>query len=242
MSSIENLNQIVMQVKTVNKLNMYQAVQLVCDEHPDAWNTLPAFGQIYQLFASKVSTLKQQAYLHTQTTTGVREAKDAERAAVVKKAEVVANALRSLGGMISDTKLRAQLRFSHSNLMQCNAQRLMQYLDCIIEAATAHMAELPDYGVTQAKLDKLTLLRYQLEQTLLATRNAIVNRKSLSAELGLLTRELDQLLRVNLDPLILVLEPDYPEFFRLYQAARVVVDHKGKSGKPKPPQEPTPRE
>ena len=231
-----------MEMRLVNKLNMYQAVQLVCDEHPDAWNTIPAFGQIYQLFVGKVSTLKQQAYLHTQTITGVREAKDAERAAVVKKAEVVANALRSLGGVLSDTKLRAQLRFSHSKLMQCNAPRLMQYLDSIIEAATAHMAELPDYGVTQAKLDELTLLRYQLEQTLLATRNAIVTRRSLSTELGLLTRELDQLLRINLDPLMLVIESDYPEFFRLYQAARVVVDHRGKSTKPKPPQGPTPRE
>lgn len=231
-----------MQVKTVNKLNMYQAVQLVCDEHSNAWNTIPAFGQIYQLFVGKLSSLKQQSYQHTQTTIGVREAKDVERALVVKKALLIAGALRSLGGLISDTKLSAQLRFSQSKLMQCNAPRLLQYLDSIIEAAGEHVMELPDYGITQAKLDELLQLRNQLEQTLLATRNAIVVKRSLSTELELLTREIDRLLRVSLDQLMLVIGDDQPEFYRQYQAARVVIDHKGKSNKPKPPQAPPIRE
>jgi len=227
-----------MQVKLVNKLNMYQAVQLVCDEHPDAWETIPAFGQIYQLFVEKLSFLKQQSYLHTHTTIGVREAKDIERTLVVKKALVIASALRSLGSLVSDTKLNAQLRFSHSKLMQCNATRLLQYLDSITNAATEHIAELPDYGITESKLEELLLLRNQLEQTLLTTRNAIVVRRSLSTELEILTHDIDRLLKVSLDQLMQVIGSDHAEFLRQYQAARLVVDHKGKSGKPKPPLSP----
>jgi len=225
---IELLNQKDMKTRLVNKLNMYQAVELVCDAHADTWITISAFVQIYQLFVGKLSTLKQQAYLHTNVTIGVREAKDVERATVVKKAIIIAGALRSLSNVESNAKLSAQLRFSYSKLMQCNAIRLMQYLDTIIEVATIHIAELPDFGIPQAKLDELILLRNQLEQTLLTTRNAIVVRKSLSTELELLSHETNQLLRANLDQLMLVVGNDHPAFYRQYQAARVTVDHRGK--------------
>jgi len=217
---------------------MYQGVELVCIEHQDAWNGILAFVQTFQLFVGKLSVFKQKAYLHTNATIGVREVKDVERANVVKKAQVIASALRSLSSLQSDVKLNAQLRFSYTRLMQCNATRLQQYLDTIMDVATAHIEDLPDYGITQAKLDELQLLRNQLEQTLLTTRNAIVVRKSLTAELELLSREIDQLLKVNLDQLMLVIGADDPEFYRQYQAARLIVDHKGKTSKPKPPLSP----
>jgi len=224
-----------MRIKLVNKNNMYQGVEVVCIEHQDVWNGMLAFVQLFQLYVGKISSFKQQAYLHTHAIIGVREVKDEQRTLVIKKAEVIAGALRSLGMLEGDTKLKALLRFSHSQLMKSNATRLQQYLDNIVGLANAHIGELPDYGVTQAKLDELQLLREQLEQTLLTTRNAIVVRRSLTSELEILSHEIDELLKGGLDQLMLGLESDHPEFYRQYKAARDIVDHKGKTNKPKPP-------
>jgi len=227
-----------MRVQLVNKLNMYQAVELVCDEHQDAWNMIPAFVQTVQLLTEKLDTFKHQAYLHTHATIGVRETKDEERMLVIKKAEIIAGALRSLSTLEGDTKLSTLLRFSHSHLVQSNATRLQQYLDNITDIATAHITELSDYGVSQAKLEELQLLCNQLEQTLLKTRNAIVVRRSLSTEMELLAHDIDKLLKLSLDQLMLGVESDHPEFYRQYKAAREIVDYKGKSNKPKPPHTP----
>lgn len=224
-----------MKTKIVNKLNMYHAVVAVCEAHTSDWETIPAFGENYGLFVAKVTQLEQQAYQHTQSLVGVRASKDQERETAIKKAEVIANALRSLGTVSGDTKLNAILRFPHTTLMQSNATRLIQYLDSIIEAAGNHASELPAYGVSPEKLEEMIQLRDQLALTLGAPRNAIVVRKTLTNELDQLIRELDGFLKNNLDALVQVLKADYPAFSELYKAARIVVDHKGKSIKPKNP-------
>ena len=228
-----------MRTRIINKLNMYHTVSSVCETHASVWNTIPAFGQNYQLFLAKVAALEQEAYQHTQSLVGVTESKEVERKTAIEKAQIVASALRSLGSVSADTKLMAQLRFPQTRLLQAGATRLIQYLDSIIEAAGNHLTELPDYGISQYKIDELIQVRDQLTVTLGTPRNAIITRKILTDKLDQLTGELDHLLKDTLDELVLVLKPDYPEFANLYKAARVIVDQKGKSNKPKPPLPPT---
>lgn len=232
-----------MKSKIVNKLNMYHAVSLVCQTHTSAWDTTPAFVQGYDAFVAKVTALEQQAYQHTQSLVGVRENKDVFRETTIEKAEVIANALRSLAAFSGNSMLKSAMRFQHTQLEKSNATRLIQYLDSIIEAAGSHIIELPDYGVSQTKLDELIVLRDQLTHQLSATRNALVVRKSLTTNLEQLAKEIDQLLKNALDKLVLVLKADSPQFFLQYTAARVIVDHRGKTHKPKNPLPPaTPRE
>lgn len=222
---------------------MYHAVSVVCQAHTTVWETTPAFVQVYGVFVSKVTELEQQAYQHTQSLVGVRENKDLHREATIQKAEVIANALRSLAALSDDSVLKATMRFQHTQLEKAGATRLIQYLDSIIEAAGNHITQLPDYGVSQPKLDELIELRDQLVYRLGSTRDALVIRKSLTANLDLLVKEIDGLLKNTIDKLVLVLKADFPQFFLQYTAARVVVDHKGKTNKPKNPLPPAmPRE
>jgi len=218
---------------------MFDTVETSCDAHESDWETVSAFGEIYGLYKSKVAEARLLAYQHTQSLIGVRAYKDEERERAIEKVEVIANALRSLGAVSGEVKLNEHLRFSHTALIQSNATRLIQYVDSILEEAAAHTSELPAYGVSQEKLDEMMEIRDQLVVTLGTPRNAIVLRKTLTEAMDELVHEIDELLKNNLDPLVEVMKADFPKFSKLYKAARVVVDHKGKSNKPKKPLPPT---
>jgi len=58
-----------------------------------------------------------------------------------------------------------------------------------------------------------------------------VKRMQHTEEIRMLSKELTGMLRDDFDELILVVKDAHPEFYKLYKAARNVVDLKGKKNK-----------
>jgi hypothetical protein len=116
-----------------------------------------------------------------------------------------------------------QMKFRKKTLLRGDRNEVVRLMDLVIEKATEFQSELDPYGIDAADIAELQGLRDELEVHFGAPRNAIVERKTATANLDTLSREINDLLRFQLDKLMLVLKEEAPEFYSTYTNARHTV-------------------
>ena len=209
---------------------MYKAVQTVIASNNAAWSGFVAFENVFTKFNEKVNLLQEHAYNQSLALVGVSASKEAKRELVAKKAHAMSSSLSAYAVLVNNVELFNQMKISRWDILRGGRSRVLQLLDLIISKAEAHVNELSDFGVEQQTISELQTLRDELEVMLAAPRNAIIERKTLTHQIKVLTREIDMILKHQLDKLMIVLQEDHPDFFTVYRNARVIVDLKAKHG------------
>lgn len=220
-----------MNTRNGNKLKMYKAVESVCTVNEAVWNGVPAFAAAYGNFTAKVATLEQLELNQDVRSVGVKDVKDQEREAAADLAHTIASALRVLGKNAGNTSLLALLHFPDSDLYYRGSATTIKLMSRVKDAAVQHTASLADYGIAQAQIDELVMRVDQLSATFGSTRDAIVDRGKTTELITETIREIDALLKKELDLLVEVLKADHHDFALSYQKAREVVDLHGKKHK-----------
>ncbi len=208
---------------------MYKAVKSVVEANSSAWAGLPAFDTVFNTFSSKVDLLQTHAYNQGLALVGVSAVKDAKREEVSEKAFSMASSIAAFAVITNKAGLIEQMRINKWSIRMGAHQHALQVVDLIIEKATEHVNDLGDFGVDQNSITELQTLRDELEVLFTAPRNAIVERKTITAQIKVLDREISLMLKLQLDKLMVVLQEDNPEFFDKYKNARIIVDLKNPS-------------
>lgn len=214
---------------------MFRAVDTVLSNHEADWDMLPAFFATVEEMRTHLSAIDALSHQQDVSTVGVKAAKDQHRALAIEKAEFIGNALRAYASSTSSTSLSEQLRFSESDLRSQSIHSVIQLFVRIREQALLYSDALTDYGVGDQELEDFVQICADLPAILGSTRDAIVQHSQQTAAIHELIRETDELLRHSLDLQVKMLRSSHPDFFKLYTHARIVVDYKGKSTKPKTP-------
>ena len=222
----------------INKRKMYIAVNAVFASHGTAWSSIPACEIAHTLFEAKLGVLTQLLYEQNAATLGVKDEKDKERKATVKRAKKLILALRIYAADSDDMLLRGKVKFPLSDLVYRGTVRTMQLLSQINEMAITHGADIIPHGVTQQEIDEFTQMYLNMEAVFASTRNAIVNRGLSTDQIETQIREIDALLKDQLDKYAELLRDDYPEFAISYKIARGIVDLPGKKNKKNGPEDP----
>ena len=124
--------------------------------------------------------------------------------------------------------------------MQCNPVGVEILCDCygreaavlsrvrdIHAAATAELAKLGDYGITQAKLTALKKKIDAFEASLAKPRQQIATGSAATQSLQSQFADADTILNKRLDKLVYQFKDSAPDFFNEYQTARSIVDIRG---------------
>ena len=209
---------------------MYKAVKTVIASHNVAPPSVVAFDNVFTDFSEKVNLLEQHAYNQSLALVGVSAVKEAKRELVAEKAYAVSSSLMAFAVLENNVALINQMKIGKWDLRRGGRTKVLQLLDLILLKATEHVNALADFGVDQQTVDELQTLRDELEVMLGAPRNAIIERKVLTQQIKLLTREIDMILKHQLDRLMIVLKEEHPDFFAAYKNARVIIDLKAKHG------------
>lgn len=221
-----------MRTRNSNKLKMYKAVESLCTANATVWNGVPAFATAFGNFTAKVAVLDQLVLNQDVGIVGVKDVKDQERTETADLTHKVASALRVLGKNTANKSLLALLRFPDSELYYSGSATTLKLMNRVKDAAVQHVAALADYGIPQTQVDDLVLRVNQLSVTFGSTRNAIVDRGKTTELINETVREIDALLKKELDLLVEVLKSDHHAFALSYQLAREIVDLHGKKHKP----------
>ena len=224
-----------------NKLKMYKLVVKTCTENPAAIGGVGSLQAVLDALTQKVEDLELLAAEQAAVTLGIKEEKNKHRLATLAKLEGIAGALKALATATGDHVLKTKIAFTPSRLRTGSSLNTLLIIDRVIAAATTHSAQLQTSGIVPADIAELQLLRDGLDAQFLAVRNVIAERKTKTNDVRALIREIDQLLKGQLDNLLLVVRTTNPTFFDRYQAARMIVEYKGKTKGPgNSPDEPLP--
>ncbi|MDX1652983.1 MAG: hypothetical protein R3277_10855 [Brumimicrobium sp.] len=207
-----------------NKLQMYQSVLKVIQSNQASWNGLVAFENAVTRFSQKVTELENLTYQKSKIIMGMRSKRDKKRDEIVEKALHLGNALYALASAIGDEKLKADVHYSPSRLRYAPITTFMQIVNGLINTANDLIADLADYGVDQNMVDDLTLAHMEFIEISNLPRQAIVSRKVLVQQIGNTVSEIDEVLKSQLDRLIVLLNSSAPGFVMTYEGARVIID------------------
>lgn len=221
-----NIN--VMKKHMKNKLAMYKSVKVVIASHADAWSELPAFVSAVERFNDRLGKLEQSAYLQDLSIVGVSAVKNAVKTMAVEKTHAMASAMLAYGVVSDNVELISRMKITRSTLLKSSRDRVLVFIDRVLESAAKYLESLSIYGVEQSDVNELRSLRDELNIQLSAPRNAIIDRKGETAKINFLEKELDVIVNLQLDKLVVVLKEGHPDFFVDYKNARMIIDYRNR--------------
>ena len=151
----------------------------------------------------------------------------------------IADQLSALASKTNNPHLSAHVEFTLSSLDKLPDDALEDTGRSVSALATANLAALVAYNITQADVTELDQFTTRFHGLKTAPRTAIAGRKGETDTLPDLISSTTSILRNRLDKLMTKFKKTNPEFFAGYRSARVIVDRGGSGGgSPTPPTPP----
>jgi len=209
-----------------NKLRSYQTVQAVLEEHEETWKTLPAFEAGVDELEGIIPQINSQAQTQASRI-GAAQEKAYAPEGLGNAAYEVAAAVRAYATANEDHELAGRVDFSRSDVTDGREFEVATRCRDILEAATAHIDSLADYGVNQAKLNALKKKIETFDGLQARPRQVIATSSAATKTLPKLFGKVDVVLGKRLDGLIVQFKDSAPDFYNAYRSARSIVDNPG---------------
>lgn len=210
--------------KQENKRSMYIAVQRVCNKNNSIWSSLPALAATFGKFENTISGIDTQSQIQAGKTTGIAENKQKEEDEMIQASIEIAATVYAYASITGDNELKEKVSYSPSDLRNSRDTILKDICQVIHDAANNVITNLADYGKTsddliqqQKEIDDYTAI-------LSKPRTAIGTRATATSSLVDLFQQGDDLLKNQLDKLMVTYQSKEPKFYNQYQNARIIVD------------------
>lgn len=205
---------------------MYHSVQKVLQHNSASWNGLAAFENAVTRFGQHITLLEQLTYQKTKSMLGVKSKRDQKRRELAKLSLSVANAVYAYAVNIKDEKLKAEVKYNSSQLKYGKITTFLQLVNGLIAKANEHADAIAEYGVNQSMIDDLTLVYMEFVEIADLPRQATVSRKMITHQISIKLKDIDDVLKNQLDKLIVLFKDSAPEFVMTFEGARVIIDHR----------------
>ena len=215
------------------KLSMYQEVAKVCHANQQVYAEIPAMMTAVSKIDESIASILQVAGQQSGTVSqGVTAEKN-------KALDAMTNESLKIGNMIyvyaldnNNLDLLTRMTINKSMFYNSHVSESIIRAHNIANEAESHLAELAEYGVTLAGLDKLNESIAALETIVNNPRITIDEHKVYTANIKQLFAKTDSILHDRLDKLVTLFKDSAPDFYALYKNARNVIDTAKRSRKP----------
>lgn len=204
---------------------MYSTVTAYLQANSANWTGIPAFVASSATLTNKISELSEMLYHPDSNTSGIVNLKRRKQQEASELCVEIAAALYSYAVRTENDALKAEVRITRSRLLNTNKLNFLILLDGVIDHTTEVLNELSDYGVDQVRLDALIASRNVVADLLYLPRQKQVQSRLFNAMLVERFREIDRILREEIDMLVATFRSSDPEFYLGYTNARLVVDY-----------------
>ena len=223
-----------------NKLRSYGATQAVLDTHETKWTTLPAFAAGVGKFNSIVTEINDLAQTQASRT-GASNEKSYALNSLGDAAFEAGAAVHALAVSEQNFALEGRVDFSRSSVTLGRESSVVSRCRDIHAAATEHVADLADYGITPAKLTAFKKKIDAFEVSMSKPRQQVAESAAATITLAERFKDADEVLNKCLNKLVYQFKDSAPDFFNEYQSARTVVDIRGGRKTNKTTPTPTPQ-
>ncbi|MCC3157985.1 hypothetical protein LJ737_12105 [Hymenobacter sp. 15J16-1T3B] len=183
-----------------------------------------ALAELQQL-ADDLTPLRQETL---RPAKGASAAKTDRRELLATSAGEIAGDLYAYATDQQDRALQAAANHSYGTLARLRATALTDVAQHLLDLATQHSKPLEDYDVTQARLQELREALAAFDGSKNDPRQQISEAKAARLAIKAKFSQLATLLEDRLDRSLRKYARSHPDFYQRIQAARLVIDRKGK--------------
>jgi len=207
---------------------MAKAVQKVLNDNNTAISAIPAFQNAKTDLDAAVDKIDEIVLSQIANTKGKAKDKKAAATAAIDSAVALIGPAKSYATEAENNSLFQSFNYSLSSLKKLRDTELLSTLTLIGRNLSANVANLADYGITEAEVSGFGKLIEDYKELLSAPRNAITNKSAATASVKEKFAALKPVL-LRLDGLAAAQKKANPVFYNAFKAARAVVDNKGRT-------------
>lgn len=228
-----------------NKLEMFNSVAAVLNKNNTAVATLPALAEAKTEFTDLIADIIKTDKEYGTATVGKAAVKNSVENQLIDAALSLKGALASFARKTSNTELALLAKFTKTDLLRLGDTDLKNKISTILEIAEANKTSLANYNVDDAEINNLKEKAENFNNATANNKTGFTGKVGARVSLTELFDTGDEVLKVDLDNLMLRMKKNYPDFYIEYQAARVTKDLGGKRNNdedetPPPTDTPTP--
>ena len=183
-----------------------------------------------------LAEIKKYLQLTRVNEKGITQQKAAQQALVIAHTYEISSVLYAMAIKKNDEILAAKVDFTESDLLKKRDNNLVTTCLNIVEFATEHLPELIAYEVTA---DELIVLKEEINsfaENLTTGRVSVTERKAANEKLKIVFLQVDDLLKKQLDRIVVRYRKTEPDFYTTYQSLRRTVNYGVRHEKPKEPE------
>lgn len=213
--------------KLMNRLSMFDQVNVVLTEHRVLWETIPEFVVSYDKF-NQMRTDLHDLGKKDGPKKWITEQKNEMLENSMEKGHFLQRLLCTYAVKAGNDELLKRNKQTHTEFfagkMEVKLNRLRKVLDEIRNV----LFELAPLGVSTQDADEFESAIMVLESMQSAPRNATVKRSVVVGRIKLTNEKTVAILELELDVLVMLFSKSQPMFVKEYNQARIVVDFHGK--------------
>ncbi len=215
--------------KQNNWLNMATTSLLVLDTEPLVVNSIVELGESVSGLRSCVKSIRATATEQVQNIKGVAQEKLLNKTNLAHSAALVAAGLKTFAHKNKMYDLETRVKCKEKSLLKLNDNMLIEKADFILQKVKEHQTALMPYGIVVADTtnlsDYLTIYLEKYNNPTLAIEKRKFYTKKLSVQFSILS----DILRNEIDELMIIIANTHPDLYKLYKNARVIIDRHGKT-------------
>ncbi len=228
-----------------NKLVMFEAVEAVLSKNQTAVETLPALAEAKEEFASLIAQITNTEKKFGTVAVGKVAARDAVENELIENLLALKGALASFARKSKNAELALLVKFTKSELQRIGDTDLATKAVTVLELVQANKTALAAYNVDDTEIAEFTGAVQAFKAATATKQTSFSGKSGARVSLSELFAAADEVLKIDLDNLMLRMKKGYPDFVNEYQAARVTKDLGGshkedEEDTPPPPDTPTP--
>ena len=212
----------------INKLRMFESVQLVLSNHSQIFSQLIDLVACQQRLNDGIQQIAQYRQVQETDNSGLTETKIDLRANLITKVLQLSAALKAYAISINNKELKTKADYSKSNLTQAADQVLYDIGILLVNLATSLLPELNKYFITPEKLSEVSSLLVDFHAAIPQKRVANSVSKVSTLNIGELFNSVTKMLKEEMDVLMLLFAENEPDFYNAYKNARLILDYNGR--------------
>lgn len=213
-----------MDAKKEAKLNMYRVIKQVCDDNTTTVSSNAAFLAAFNSYKAKLSVLITTVTSELQVITGIATDKTTLKKNLAQSAADICNLVSAYASAVNNNTILAAVSFSYSTLYKIKDDKIHETCQNIYNTAYANAAALVSYGVTTAMLSAFQQAITDYATIVPKPKSAKAARTAFAKSINLQMKDIDALLKKQLDKLLTAFKPTKPDFVNTFKAGRVIID------------------
>lgn len=225
-----------MKSKQKNKLNMYNTVFGVMNDHKEIWTRVFQLKNVFEKFSENLSRLTALKTSHEMDLQPLLDAVSERRESLIVLVNPVANIILAYANDCKKKELIKKLKLSinkltksidldlieNSKIIYKVAKKLSKKSVTETEKSDNKSVSIVDYGLNEKMIIDLNVAKKDFVKSLLALHEAIQNKDLMGKQITSILKKNERLLKNKIDLLLTIFATSNPDFYKTYLEARVI--------------------